>query len=212
MAKKETVDEFIKLDSLIEREDNPRKISDYEMDQLIDSLTKNPKMMEYDGILVDEHDHIIWGHQRVKALLLMGKEVVPTSWVKKAIGLTEEEKKTFMLRSNVHNGMWDEDILKDVALFSSEELKEAGIYIAPIEVQDPFRVDPSDLPKPDTRKQKPTTQDSGYARFEAILMEDQKTELVDVLSTIVKETGYNVGEALYHIVKKYREWRTAQAS
>ena len=88
---------------------NPRKISKKKLDELADSL----EMLGYFGIyLIDEHDNIIGGNQRLKAVL---RRFGPDTMLdcKRLIGYTEAELRAINIKDNTHAGEWDLDLLAD---------------------------------------------------------------------------------------------------
>lgn len=111
----------MKLSDLIPTAKNPRKISKEDLERLQKSVKAFPKMLDIREIVIDENNRILGGHQRVKALLANGETEVN---VKVVSGLTEKEKDEFMIRDNVQNGEWDEDILN--AEWDESDLSEWG--------------------------------------------------------------------------------------
>lgn len=88
---------------------NPRKISKKKLDELADSL----EMLGDFGIyLIDEHDNIIGGNQRLKAVL---RRFGPDTELdcKRLIGYTEAELRAINIKDNTHAGEWDLDLLAD---------------------------------------------------------------------------------------------------
>ena len=88
---------------------NPRKISKEKLDELADSL----EMLGDFGIyLIDEHDNIIGGNQRLKAVL---RRFGPDTMLdcKRLIGYTEAELRAINIKDNTHAGEWDLDLLAD---------------------------------------------------------------------------------------------------
>ena len=116
----------MKLSDLIPTAKNPRKISKEDLERLQKSVKAFPKMLDIREIVIDENNRILGGHQRVKALLANGETEVN---VKVVSGLTEKEKDEFMIRDNVQNGEWDEDILN--AEWDESDLSEWGIVAEP---------------------------------------------------------------------------------
>lgn len=98
----------MKLSDLIPTENNPRQIKKDDFERLKKSIKSFPKMLDIREIVVDENNRILGGHQRVKALLANGEKEVN---VKVVEGLSEEEKREFVIRDNVQNGEWDFDVL-----------------------------------------------------------------------------------------------------
>ena len=98
----------MKLADLIPTENNPRQIKKDDFERLKKSVQSFPQMLDIREIVVDENNRILGGHQRVKALLANGEKEVN---VKVVEGLTEEEKREFVIRDNIQNGEWDFDML-----------------------------------------------------------------------------------------------------
>lgn len=116
--------EVIEMDinDLIPSQKNPRTISKKDFNILKKSLKDFPAMLKLREIVVDENNRILGGHQRIKALQAQGKTKV---MVKKAIGLTEEQKDEFMIKDNIANGDWDSDKLANE--WDKNKLEEWGL-------------------------------------------------------------------------------------
>lgn len=114
--------EKVKLDQLSETKNNPRQISKKDFAILKKSLTEFPEMQEIREIVVDENYTILGGHQRVKAMLANGQK---EATVKVVEGLSEEQKRQFVIKDNISNGEWDMDILANE--WDDEPLDEWGI-------------------------------------------------------------------------------------
>lgn len=110
MAKSEvTVKVYIeKIDKLIANDANPRKISRKAYEALKKSLADFPEMKQLREIVVDENLTILGGHQRIYALKDLGYAEVT---VKQVSGLTEEQKREFIIKDNNPSGEWDTDII-----------------------------------------------------------------------------------------------------
>lgn len=98
----------MKLADLVPTENNPRQIKKDDFERLKKSVQSFPQMLDIREIVVDENNRILGGHQRVKALLANGETEVN---VKVVEGLSEEEKREFVIRDNIQNGEWDFDVL-----------------------------------------------------------------------------------------------------
>lgn len=87
---------------------NPRKITKKKREELERSLED---FGDFGLILIDEHNNIIAGNQRVSIL----KEKNPDTVVlcKKLIGYSNSELRAINIKDNVHSGDWDLDILAD---------------------------------------------------------------------------------------------------
>lgn len=109
-----------KVNDLIPQEVNPRKITDNQMSDLKRSINKfnlvEIPAVDYDGT-------ILAGHQRIKALQLLGRgeEEIDIRFPNRK--LTEKESKEYLVGSNKLGGDWDFDILKS---FDLEVLDFAG--------------------------------------------------------------------------------------
>lgn len=109
-----------KVDDLIPQEINPRKISDKQMSDLKRSLKKY-NLVEIPAI--DTNGAILAGHQRIKALQILGRgdELIDVRVPNRK--LTEQESKEYLIASNKIGGDWDFDLLKS---FDLETLEFAG--------------------------------------------------------------------------------------
>lgn len=111
-----------KIDKLIMNESNPRKISRKAYENLKKSLKDFPEMKQLREIVVDENLKILGGHQRIYALKDLGYEDVT---VKQVIGLTEKQKREFIIKDNTASGDWDTDIIANQ--WDIEELENWGV-------------------------------------------------------------------------------------
>ena len=117
--------EHRKLSELTKLENNPRKISDAEMQILIKSIKDNPDYFEARPILLSDRTGelvIIAGNQRYEAAKALGLETVPTYLLK---NLTLEREREITIRDNINNGEWDlEKLAED---WSDIDLSEWGL-------------------------------------------------------------------------------------
>ena len=115
---------YRKLDDLVKLENNPRKISQEQLDKLKESIERNPDYFEARPIILSDRTGelvIIAGNQRYEACRQLGVSEVPTVLMK---GLTEEREREIVIRDNVSNGEWDMDALAD---WNVSELSEWGV-------------------------------------------------------------------------------------
>lgn len=101
----------IKLSTLKLNENNPRFIKDDKFLKLCNSIQNFPKMMELRPIIIDENNMILGGNMRFKALQELGYKTIPSNWIHKAIGLSDEQKHEFIIKDNVSYGEWDFNLL-----------------------------------------------------------------------------------------------------
>lgn len=102
-----------KVNDLVPQEVNPRKITDKQMKDLTKSLKKY-NLVEIPA--VDLEGKILAGHQRIKALQLLGRgeEIIDVRIPNRK--LTEDESKQYLISSNALGGDWDLDLLKSFDL------------------------------------------------------------------------------------------------
>ena len=117
-----TIIKTVKLSELKPHPDNPRKISRENMDRLVKSLQDSPEMLEIKEIVVDETMTIIGGNMRYAALKKMGREQCKTKIV---TGLTEDQKREYIIKDNIALGEWEKTII--AKKYSDLDLKTWGI-------------------------------------------------------------------------------------
>ena len=102
-----------RVDDLVPQEVNPRKITDKQMSDLKNSIKKF-NIVEVPAIDLDSH--ILAGHQRVKALQLLGRgnEIIDVREPNRR--LTEDEAKRYLIASNALGGDWSFELLKSFDL------------------------------------------------------------------------------------------------
>ncbi|MCS3208912.1 hypothetical protein NXX20_11780 [Bacteroides stercoris] len=88
---------------------NTRKITKKKAKELQESLEQ---FGDFGIIVIDEHNNIISGHQRVNALKA-NKGENETVLCKKLIGYSETELRAINIKANTHAGDWDMDKLAD---------------------------------------------------------------------------------------------------
>lgn len=132
MAKNKTFD----LSTLKGYPNNPRTaLTEKGREKLWKSLQKNGKFLALREIIYDpETMEILGGNKRFELLVGQGIKDVPIEWVKAAIGLTEQEKKEFVLLDNSHyETEFDYDIIQQY--FSDINLDDICITIPNFDIQ-----------------------------------------------------------------------------
>lgn len=109
-----------KVSDLVPQDVNPRIITDKQMSDLTKSLKK------YDLVeipVIDFNGKILAGHQRIKAMQLLGRgeEVIDVRYPNRS--LSEDEAKQYLIGSNALGGDWDFSMLKS---FDMDMLLDAG--------------------------------------------------------------------------------------
>jgi ParB-like chromosome segregation protein Spo0J len=98
----------VKLSEIKLNPDNPRRISNQDMDRLVKSLQDFPEMMKLREIVVDETMTCLGGNMRTLALRKAGVKEATAKIVK---GLTPEQKREFIVKDNGAWGAWNFDAL-----------------------------------------------------------------------------------------------------
>ncbi len=145
-----------RINDLIPQEVNPRIITDKQMSDLKRSLKKF-NIVEIPAI--DLNGKILAGHQRIKALQLLGRgnELIDVRVPNRK--LTDDEAKQYLISSNALGGEWDFEALKsfdlDILLDSGfDQIQLAKFWDEDVEVKtDQFDVD-KELKKIKTPKTK----------------------------------------------------------
>ena len=112
----------VKLSEIKLNPDNPRTISKKDMDLLVKSLSEFPDMLSIREIVVDENMTVLGGNMRLQALKKAGaKDCI----AKIVSGLTEAQKREFVIKDNGSMGSWDMDALAN--MWSDLPLADWGV-------------------------------------------------------------------------------------
>ena len=103
---------------------NPRIIKNDKFKKLVKSIQEFPEMLKLRPIVVDEDMIVLGGNMRLKASKDAGLKEV---WIEVAEGLTEEQKKEFIVKDNVGFGEWEWDMLANE--WDSSKLTEWGLDV-----------------------------------------------------------------------------------
>jgi hypothetical protein len=101
--------EEIPITKLKRNEANPRVIKGAKLEKLKESIKEFPEMLKIRPIVVDENYMILGGNMRFQACKELGLQ---KTYVVKAEGLTDSQRKEFIVKDNVAFGEWDFDILQ----------------------------------------------------------------------------------------------------
>jgi len=103
---------------------NPRIIKNDKFKKLVKSIKEFPEMLKLRPIVVDEDMIVLGGNMRLRASKDAGLKEV---WIEIAEGLTEEQKKEFIVKDNVGFGEWEWDVLANE--WDSSQLIEWGLDV-----------------------------------------------------------------------------------
>ncbi len=94
----------VKLSEIHLNPDNPRTITGKAMENLVKSLQEFPQMMELREIVVDETMMVLGGNMRFRAL----EQIKAKDCIAKIVtGLTDEQKREFVIKDNAGFGTFD---------------------------------------------------------------------------------------------------------
>jgi hypothetical protein len=188
----------VKISKVKGNPSNPRIIKNDKFKKLVKSIQEFPEMLKLRPIVVDEDMMVLGGNMRLKASKDAGLKEV---WIEIAEGLTEEQKKEFIVKDNVGFGEWEWDILANE--WDSVQLAEWGLDVW--ENLDDTKEDENtytqkiETPKYEPTGEKPTE--------EELYNEDKVKELIKKigLSNVTKEEKEFLIKAAYrHTVFNYK--------
>ena len=114
----------VKISKVKGNPDNPRIIKNDKFKKLVKSIQDFPEMLKLRPIVVDEDFMVLGGNMRLKASKDAGLKEV---WIEVAEGLTEEQKKEFIVKDNVGFGEWEWDMLANE--WDSSKLEDWGLDV-----------------------------------------------------------------------------------
>jgi hypothetical protein len=114
----------VKISKVKGNPSNPRMIKNDKFKKLVKSIQEFPEMLKLRPIVVDEDMMVLGGNMRLKASKDAGLKEV---WIEIAEGLTEEQKKEFIVKDNVGFGEWEWDMLGNE--WDSVQLAEWGLDV-----------------------------------------------------------------------------------
>ena len=94
----------VKISKVKGNPSNPRIIKNDKFKKLVKSIQEFPEMLKLRPIVVDEDFMVLGGNMRLKASKEAGLKEV---WIEIAEGLSEDQKKEFIVKDNVGFGEWD---------------------------------------------------------------------------------------------------------
>lgn len=114
-----------KLADLVPFDKNPRKVTKQAISKMVDRIKKRGF---HDVIKIDTNGVMLSGHVRKEALTLVGIEEVNVLIPDRK--LTEEERDKVVLESNIHDGVFDMEMLPE---FGQEVLLDVGFETSEVD-------------------------------------------------------------------------------
>ena len=188
----------VKISKVKGNPDNPRIIKNDKFKKLVKSIQEFPEMLKLRPIVVDEDMMVLGGNMRLKASKDAGLKEV---WIEVAEGLTEEQKKEFIVKDNVGFGEWEWDMLANE--WDSVQLAEWGLDVWE-NLDDTKEDENTYTQKIETPKYEPT---GNKPTEEELYNEDKVKELIKKigLSNATKdEKEFLIKAAYRHTVFNYK--------
>ena len=190
----------VKISKVKGNPSNPRIIKNDKFKKLVKSIQEFPEMLKLRPIVVDEEFMVLGGNMRLKASKEAGLTEV---WIDIAEGLTEEQKKEFIVKDNVGFGEWEWDMLANE--WDSVQLAEWGLDVweneDDIETTDEFSLPDGEKSNLEQITYTLTKEQSNIIK-EAV-QEIKHTEEYKYIETFGNENSN--GNALYLLIQQWVE-------
>ena len=128
------------IDKIIIVENNPRQISQEDLDSLCRDIEKDPSFLQQRPSLINFTDgkyYCYAGCQRIKAQKVLGRKTAPC-FIEADVPIKVQEER--MLKDNLHRGKWDYEILQTLD-FDQIELADFGFEAFEIGFDTSFEAD-----------------------------------------------------------------------
>lgn len=184
----------VEISTVKTHSENPRIIKDKKYKELKSSIQEFGEMLQIREIVVDENNVVLGGNMRLRALQELNfKEIT----VKQVTGLTEQQKREFVIKDNVNFGEWNWDDLANK--WNTEQLNTWGLDLW-VPDEDLFEED-EDIKEDVT----PKAGDDDYSVFELVMLHENKLKMLSVLNKIKEDNNLEKQEdALMHIVINFK--------
>ena len=186
----------VKLSTIKLNKENPRRISNQDMERLVKSLNDFPEMLKLREIVVDESMMVLGGNMRLLALKKIGAKECTAKIV---TGLTPEQKREFIVKDNAAFGEWDMDLLS--ASWSDLPLTDWGVDLPEDWLGGVEGIDPPELKDGDR---------APFQQMTFTLHDEQAEELNAAIKKAKNEGGgqsavneNSNGNALYFIAQRF---------
>jgi len=194
----------MKVSELKPLEKNPFKsVGDEQIKKIAKSIQEFERMMEIRRIVIDEENNILGGNKRYFALKKLGYKEIPDAWIEKVEGLTEEQKKEFIVKDNAHWGSeWDYELLGEWNVdLEAWGVPEIGFEVNADEYGEDFSLKDGD--KEPFQQMTFTFADEQAVQVKNAMADIKKTEEYKYIETFGNENSN--GNALYLIVMQWAE-------
>tara|TARA_R100000808_G_C2119161_1_gene130872 strand:+ start:494 stop:1105 length:612 start_codon:yes stop_codon:yes gene_type:complete len=193
----------VDIDKVVSNEKNPRFISPEKLEEVRNSVEEFKKMLKIRPIVVNENMLILGGNQRYRVCKELGFQKV---WVYKEDNFSQKEQEEFIIKDNITSGSWDYDILQTD--FDVQEVVKWGIDSFHFEskMMDTFFGEDEETGNTIQEAElKPKISDDGYVKFEIIIKEEEKHNLIKAINKVKQEQGLSSGDSVVYIFRKFAE-------
>lgn len=132
------------IESIILIEENPREISDSDLDKLCEDIKNDPNFLYQRPSLINSKDNKYYcyaGTQRIKAQIRLGSKTA-ICFIEEGVPIKLQRER--MLKDNLHRGRWDTDKLLSLD-FEISELEDIGFDLPGIGIDMDLLKEPTDL-------------------------------------------------------------------
>ena len=174
--------------------ENPRVITQEKFEELKQSIIEAPWMIELRPLVVDEDGMLLGGNMRLRALKELGYTEVPHQVAK---GLSDEQKREFIIKDNISSGSWDWDALGNT--WDEVKLRDWGLHVWQPEVDVDYSIlDTEEFSGIDERVD---TIVDGLTK--AILINFALSDFDEAYSLVklAKEEEFNLGSAILSLLR-----------
>jgi hypothetical protein len=189
----------VKINKVKGNPSNPRIIKNDKFLKLVKSIQEFPEMLKLRPIVVDEDFMVLGGNMRLKASKAAGLKEV---WIDIAEGLTEDQKKEFIVKDNVSFGEWEWDMLANE--WDSVGITEWGLDVW--QNEDDIKEEEADMLSKNIKA--PTYDPKNEKPIEAELFNEDKTkeliQKIGLANITSAEKDFLIKAAYRHTVYNYQ--------
>lgn len=192
----------IAVDKIVSNPDNPRVIRDHKFKKLVNSIKEFPDMLQIRPLVVDEDMVVLGGNMRFEALKSLGHI---ETYVLKVEGLTDAQKKEFIIKDNQSFGEWNWETLAND--WKTDELIDWGFEPYQFGIDEAMQIEDDEDDKEEAKidaEAKVSLRDDEYSSWDIILTYENKLKLIDALKKCKEENDLiKTEDALMLIVNTY---------
>jgi len=191
--------EMMNIELLKENPNNPRKVSEVQLQKLKKSIIEFPQMLLIRPLVIDADNIVLGGNMRLKALKELDYKEVP---IIRAEELTEKQKDEFIIKDNLAYGEWNWEGISlnwDNEILLDWGLEVPGFDINADEFNDDFKLD--DSAKAPYQKMIFKLADEQVTYIQNALSDIKRTEEYKYVETFGNENTN--GNALYLMIQQW---------